>query len=771
MQKRPLSMGCLVVVVFLALMVCFFHKEPEGFEAYEGDTISLQGMVYQKEQKQNGLALYLEKVKVQKVNVQEVNVQNEASFPLVQRVVCYLRQGENEPELGSMVNVKGKLQCFQNAHNPGEFDVRSYYQILRISFGLRQTSIQQKSKNYHLFREELYQLRSRLSERLSMLLPREEASLMKTILLGEKAALDEELKRLYQRNGIAHILAISGLHISMLGMGFYQCIRRIGVPRRMAAIGGCVVVVTFGMMTGFSVSAIRAILMFLIQMIAILVGRTYDMVTAIAVASVWILVEQPLYLKHAGFLFSFGCVLGISLLSPVLTDIAGHTSSNSFLLKKFLEGLSMTVVTLPMYFCFFYQIPIYAMFLNFLILPLMSILMAAGILLLIFSYVFPGLCICFSWLIVGILQVYEKAGIVAQQLPHHYWTPGQPAHWQVALYLLILICVAAFGQTRKRVRRQVQKQVQLREQKQEQLCRARGIPVLWCWLLIGLAVVIISVRFPPSAQITFLDVGQGDCIFVRSGREEMYLVDGGSSSVSEVARYRILPFLKSQGASRLQAIFVTHPDEDHCNGITEILKQGTLEGICIQNLVLPDIAEEVQNDGYRELVQLAREQQIPVTFLHSGQDISFTKGAPDGHLRLQCLHPEENATTMNSNEYSIVLQLQYQHLSVLLTGDVEDTGESAVMEQISGRGQEEFRILKVAHHGSKNSTSNEFLERLSPQLAIISCGKNNRYGHPHEETLKRLENAGARWLCTKDCGAITVTVDKKGKIQVKGYIK
>lgn len=109
MQKRPLSMGCLVVVVFLALMVCFFHKEPESFEAYEGDTISLQGMVYQKEQKQNGLALYLEKVKVQ----------NEASFPTAQRVVCYLKQGETEPELGSMVNVKGKLQCFQNAHNPG----------------------------------------------------------------------------------------------------------------------------------------------------------------------------------------------------------------------------------------------------------------------------------------------------------------------------------------------------------------------------------------------------------------------------------------------------------------------------------------------------------------------------------------------------------------------------------------------------------------------------------------------------------------------------
>lgn len=770
MKKRPLGMGCLVVVVSLALMVCFFHKEPESFEAYEGDTISLQGMVYQKEQKQNGLALYLERVKVQKVNVQ-----NEASFPTTQRVVCYLRQGETEPELGSMVNVKGKLQCFQNAHNPGEFDSRSYYQILRISFGLRQTSIQQKSKNYHLFQEKLYQFRRRLSERLSILLPLEEASLMKTILLGEKAALDEELERLYQRNGIAHILAISGLHISMLGMGFYQCIRRIGVPRRMAAIGSCVVVVMFGMMTGFSVSAIRAILMFLIQMLAILVGRTYDMVTAIAVAAVWILLEQPLYLKHTGFLFSFGCVLGISLLSPVLTDISSHTFSRSFLLKKILEGLSMTVVTLPMYLYFFYQLPIYAMFLNFLILPLMSILMAAGILLLAFSYVFPGLCIYFSWLIVGILKVYERAGTVAQQLPHHYWTPGKPEHWQVALYVLALICIAAFGRTKKRAQRKL-------------YGRFRGIPVIWCWLLVGIAVVIISIRFPSPVQITFLDVGQGDCIFVRSGSKEMYLVDGGSSSVSGIARYRILPFLKSQGAAELRAIFVTHPDEDHCNGITEILKQGTLEGIHIQNLVLPDIAAQAQNDGYKELVQLAREQQIPVTYLHRGQSLSSAQWSlrsqqPQqsqqsqqsqkvlaGQLRIQCLHPAENTLTMNPNEYSMVLQLQYQNLTVLLTGDVEGTGESALIKEIGQQKQEEFRILKVAHHGSKNSTSDEFLELLSPQLAIISCGENNRYGHPHEETLKRLENAGATWLCTKDYGAITVTADKEGRIQVKGYI-
>lgn len=798
MQKRPLSMGCLVVVTFLAILVCLFHKEPVDYEPYEGQQICLKGTVYQKEIKQNGLAVFIKGVSAQ---------DTENQFPKVSRVVCYLKQGEKEPELGSCVVLTGKVKCFRTASNPGEFDARSYYQILRISFGLSQTTIQQKSTTYHKLEEGLYRFRCRLSGKLSEHLPPEEASLMKTILLGEKGELDEDLKMRYQRNGIAHILAISGLHISMLGMGFFKCARRLGVPRKASATGACMVVLLFGMMTGFSVSAIRAVLMFLLQMIAILVGRTYDMITAIAVASVLILLEQPLYLYHTGFLFSFGCVLGISLVSPVLTNISDKKfaenlpikslfnkslSIKSSLVKGVLSGASMMAVTLPVYLYFFYQVPVYSMLLNFIVLPLMNILMAAGIFLLILSFVFPPLCNVLSWLIMGILEIYENAAKCAEQFPMHYWTPGKPELWQVLFYVAILILIAALGRNQRRSRRKAKKQTG----------KFVGIPVIGCWGLLALAIVEISIRVPPSFQVTFLDVGQGDCIFVRNGKHASYLIDGGSSSFSQVGKYRILPFLKYQGASELQAVFVTHPDEDHCNGIMELLEQGKLEGIQIRNLVLPDISEAAKSEGYYDLVNLAGQYEIPVTYLHRGQKISSAQGfhlqqsASDRQLQIQCLHPAEDYFTENSNEYSMVLQLQYGGLSLLLTGDVEGQGETELQEYLnagqdaamlsesldegkrndrtdnfSGSTNQYYKILKVAHHGSKNSTSDKFLEILSPQLAIISCGKDNRYGHPHEETLQRLEDSDTEWLCTKDYGAITVTIDKKGEICVQGYGK
>lgn len=209
MQKRPLSMGCLIIVVLLAACVCLFHSPPEGYEAYEGDTLCLKGTVYQKEEKQSGLAIYLKEV---------VCPEGIISPKLKKgcRIVCYLAQDEKEPELGSVVKVKGKLRSFRQSTNPGQFDARSYYQILQISFGLYQTSIQQKSKDYDILHEKLYQFRRCLSEKLSDYLPEEEASLMKTILLGEKGELEEEVKLLYQRNGIAHILAISGVKTLLL---------------------------------------------------------------------------------------------------------------------------------------------------------------------------------------------------------------------------------------------------------------------------------------------------------------------------------------------------------------------------------------------------------------------------------------------------------------------------------------------------------------------------------------------------------------------------
>ena len=893
MRKRPLSVGCLVVVILICIVTSLSRKEPWSCPELEGQTVIVQGRVYQKEVKTQGgqdkTVVYLKQVSFtgdnpvegqsvvqeeategqllvqkeaaekqllvqeeaaerqllvqEKAAERQLLVQEEAAEKqlLVQgkcaekpadtkateNILCYLREGVPEPEIGSLVILKGTLKNFQQPTNPGQFNAPFYYQILRISFRLNQAEIQVKSDRFYKIAEGLYQLRRKAGSKVDALLPEQEASVMKTMLLGEKGILDEEIKGLYQRKGIAHILAISGLHISMIGMGLYQLLRRAGLKINLSAILASMIIVLYGMMTGFAVSAIRAIAMFLLQMLAQILGRTYDRITALAVAAVLVLVEQPLYLFHSGFQFSFLCVLGISLILPVLGNVRKG--------KKLFEGVALMAVTLPVYLGVFYQIPVYSMFLNFIVLPMMSILMGAGIVMILAAFLCTPLAIPAAWLITGILMVYERIGLFTEKLPHHYWTPGCPAKWQLAVYVAVLIIIAALGRTKRKAVLYQKDCIHRRggcakEILQEQNKRIRriachggkwistyGIPVGICWGFLLLGVVILTWRFRPELQVTFLDVGQGDCIFLQTEDGASYLTDGGSSSVSKVGKYRMIPFLKYQGASQIKAVFVSHADSDHCNGIAELLEQAELEGIRVENLVLTDIADECRSEGYEELVELAGQNGITVQLLHEGQQLQ------DGELLFQCLHPSKGYRAEDLNETSMVLLVTYREFSMLLTGDVQGAGEEHLTQElqdwkepgvaqmqdvirISGEEESmeeesieeqsiederieeqieekrpqnkmganhtetELTILKVAHHGSKNSTSEEFLKAANPKIAIISCGKGNRYGHPHEETLERLEKADVPWFCTKDYGAITVTVDDKSRVQVRGYI-
>ena len=949
MRKRPLSVGCLVVVILICIVTSLSRKEPWNCPELEGQTVIVQGRVYQKEVKTQGgqdkTVVYLKQVSFtgdnpvegqseegqsvvqeeaaegqllvqkeaaerqllvqEKAAERQLLVQEEAAEKqlLVQgkcaekpadtkateNILCYLREGVPEPEIGSLVILKGTLKNFQQPTNPGQFNAPFYYQILRISFRLNQAEIQVKSDRFYKIAEGLYQLRRKAGSKVDALLPEQEASVMKTMLLGEKGILDEEIKGLYQRNGIAHILAISGLHISMIGMGLYQLLRRAGLKIKLSAILASMIIVLYGMMTGFAVSAIRAIAMFLLQMLAQILGRTYDRITALAVVAVLVLVEQPLYLFHSGFQFSFLCVLGISLILPVLGNVRKG--------KKLFEGVALMAVTLPVYLGVFYQIPVYSMFLNFIVLPMMSILMGAGIVMILAAFLCRPLAIPAAWLITGILMVYERLGLFTEKLPHHYWTPGCPAKWQLAVYVAVLIIIAALGRTKRKAvlyqrdcihkdcihrrggcakeilqedppchevlqyemsqyersqhgmaqynipRYEVsQYEIPQYEMQNKRIRRIAchggkwistyGIPVGICWGFLLLGVVILTWRFRPELKVTFLDVGQGDCIFLQTENGASYLTDGGSSSVSKVGKYRMIPFLKYQGASQIKAVFVSHADSDHCNGIAELLEQAELEGIRVENLVLTDIADECRSEGYEELVELAGQNGITVQLLHEGQQLQ------DGELLFQCLHPSKGYRAEDLNETSMVLLVTYREFSMLLTGDVQGAGEEHLTQElqdwkepgvtqmqdvirISGEEESmeeesmeeesieeqsieeesieeqsiederieeqieekrpqnkmganhtetELTILKVAHHGSKNSTSEEFLKAANPKLAIISCGEGNRYGHPHEETLERLDKVDVPWFCTKDYGAITVTVDDKSRVQVRGYI-
>lgn len=758
MGKRPLGLLCLAVTALLAVLV---YVKPVPYMDYGGfgkETVTITGRVYKKELSRqkagDTLVLYLKRISPDEGSAG----QRADTGPPGKRVICYLKADEKEPETGSIVQLSGKPAYFERASNPGQFDTYSYYQISGISYRLNQAKVLAKTIKYDRLMEGLYRLRRALCAVLEENLPQKEASVMQTMLLGEKEGLDKELKALYQRNGISHILAISGMHISLLGMGLFRLLRKCGLPMNASAAASMALMILYGAMTGFSVSAVRAVLMFCLRMAAIFAKRTYDMLTALGIAAVLILLREPLYLFHSGFVFSFGCVLGIGLILPSLTE--GEKQKGA-VVKSVAGALGAAVVTLPIYLWFYYQFPVYSVVLNLLVIPLMSVLMGAGLITLLLGALFPPGAAPFAFVIKSILAFYEGACGLCDNLPGRFLTAGRPKAWQMAVYLLAMAVL------------------------------------IWCkkkpdlkvkWGIAALAAVILTLNPKAGLKLTFLDVGQGDCIYVENEGRGCYLIDGGSSSVNSVGTYRIIPFLKSRGVSCLEAVFVTHPDEDHCNGIKELMEEGALQGIRIKYLVLPDIAQSNKDEGYKELEQIARAAHITVSYMSRGQEISR------GKLNITCLHPPFGYQEGEANEYSLVLKLRYGNFTAMLTGDVEGDGERELTEFLqeektgskpegplpasasgekpavcAGEKGEGLTVLKAAHHGSQNSTKEAFLDRAMPVYAVISCGKNNPYGHPHRELLERLEKYGVKTLKTCESGAVTFATNGR-KVRVISFL-
>jgi len=801
-MRRPLSAAALFLVVIAAIRLGTGagQRVPEGrigTTQLEADgSLLVTGQVYQKEEQ----AIYLKSVVLSYANAQgQSNAESQMQFQeensikekkvsgnnsgesltgngiaLSERLICETEMAPEIP-LGSFVTLEGAFSPFSRATNPGEFDAAVYYRTLGIGGKLRKTAVLFVGDDYWRVRDGLYRFRCLLKGRLYEIYPEEKASVMAALLLGDKEDLDAGLKDLYKRNGILHILSISSLHITILGMGVYRLLRRVGVPIGPSAAAGSVLLLLFGCMTGFGVSACRAIGMYLIRMLGEMVGRTYDMLTALAVMAAVMVARNPYYLQNGGFLLSYTSVLGIGVVYPALLSGAGPTAGTmpeklrKFCSQSILASISITLTTLPVQLLLYYEVPVYSVFLNFLVIPLMKPMMITGLLALV-----PGLGIL-AEIDSLILAVYEFLCGCFDRLPFHTWNPGCPGIWQVVLYYVLLLSVVMLRKYGKK--------------KEKDLAPAAGNSGSRGWIRKALcagtlsgAVLLLGIRPTAEDRATFLDVGQGDCILVQTASGEHYLFDCGSSSRSSVGKYVLLPYLKYNGIHTLDAVFLSHPDADHVNGVLELFETGGENGIMVKQLLLPAIEEEAREEVLGTLLQgaaTARQAQgspLLVGYLSAGDAWEC------GSAVFTCLHPEEGCSAGDANVYSECFLVEFKGKtsggkkdperawSLLLTGDVESWGERELYGELAARKIGGINVLKAAHHGSRNSTSEELLMLLQPELTVISCGRDNRYGHPHAELLERLRNIDTYVLQTARSGAITITL-RNGRLTVSTMVK
>lgn len=680
-------------------------------------------------------------------------------------------------KIGNRVCAGGRAEIPDRATNPGGFDWYLYYRALGIRYQIKTEQIWILDKHIDWIKEGLKTFKEQLKTVYQTICTEKDYGIFCAVLLGEKQDLDAEIKSLYEENGISHILAISGLHISLIGMGLYHFLRKwFGFLPSQIVAG--LVMAAYVVMTGAGVSTVRAYLMFLFLLTAAVLGRTYD----IAVAAGWIalilLFRNPYLIYYAGFLLSFGAIVGIGVVGTILNEYVG---SQNTVLKAIISSMSVIWVTLPLTSYFFFTYATWSIVLNLLVIPCMTLVMISGITGGLLGLCFPVVGILGIGIGHYILCFYEKICLLAERLPNHQILIGCPKWWQIGIYYGIVgsVCVwcnwqygqrslekAGNNRRREEIFSRVVKLSGLKDGwiAQSFLCqRERVLEQIFIWgraiILGGVMVLLVGVlcfRGSGRLEVTFLDVSQGDGIFLRFPSGEVCLIDGGSSDIKKVGQYRILPFLQSEQVADLDFVFISHADLDHISGVKEILESD----ICkIKTLCLPDI--DKADKAYLELVKMAEESGSQIVFLKAGDQIS------KGKLLLQCVHPQERKEWSDRNSYSMVLWLRYGEIDFLFTGDIGEEQERKMLSSFFL--PQGLEVLKVAHHGSQYSSCQDFLEWVSPKYAVISCGKGNFYGHPHTEAVERIVRGETEVLLTQDRGAITFISDGQ-RLKVVTYL-
>ena len=756
----------------------------------EGQSVRLAGKINRVEEKTNCFYYYLTDCSVE---------QSDHLMPC-NDVLAYV--SSDDYSVGQILILQGTISLFDEATNEGQFDSRAFYRSQKIDFGVWVDSVERVEGKSDRFRVWLSRVRVELGIPLSRYA--DDDGVLSAMLLGDKTSLDSEIRSLYQKSGIAHVLAISGLHISLLGMALYRLLRhRCGLTYLWAGIVAASFLVAYTLMTGNAVSARRATGMLIVYLVADLLGRSYDMLSALSLIVILLLWENPFLVTNSGFQFSVAAVVGIGVGQGVLVprvgswkvvygrrkkqddvvrcdaakcDVAKRDAAKCDAAKcdaerirmqnlvdwmkrrmdKCLPGmmisLSIQFFTLPLVAYYYYEIPVYAILLNIPVLALIPYVLGLavfGSLIGQIAFLQPlsfALCRVCGWVLHGYRWLCDASLL----LPGARMITGKPSEVRVVVYygLLGVSYYVLWCGMKKKQRQMCTKGAQAENQEWIRSWFGFGLG-----LVLVLLLTFLFVRGKPEFELDILDVGQGDAIYLCASDGTNFMIDGGSTDVKKVGTYRILPFLKAKAIRKVDYWFVSHTDEDHISGLVEVMESGYAVG----TLVLAE-AQKEDEKAYR-LAELAQKNGIRVCYMKAGdvlgtrkEDVVNERNRAET-FRIECLYPTNNNDSEDVNDRCLVLYYEDENFSAFFGGDIS----SEVEEQLVSAGKcRQTDVLKASHHGSKYSNSDVLLHALHPRLTIASAGKKNRYGHPSPEAIARVDESGSTFYSTIDYGRIRV---------------
>ena len=705
---------------------------------------------------------------------------------------------------GDTISVLTQARLPQFFRDDGAFDRRAYLrqQGVDLTATLRAPELLQivaaappSAKN------KLARVRHRLREELSTLLPGapEEAAVLRAMLLGDRSFLDRFESVNFQKTGVFHVLVVAGLHVGAFAAFLFWLARKFRLSRAWTSLAIVLCVVAYVAVVEQRPPVLRAALMTLLVVLALLFFRRVELLNSVAIAALLLLVASPSLLTDSSFQLSFLAMFSIAgiavpwlehtiepyargvrgwrdvtrdvshppkiaqfridlrsmaswleprlpfAIAPRVTDFAARTLALFFRVAEMLVlTLILQIAMLPMLARDFHRVTLSGPLANLVAVPLTGVLVPLGFVTLIAGWIFPRLGLLLALPLRWLTTVLLHATAWIAHFPRWSYRVPAPPLWLILLFFVATLLLS----------------VSLRFSSSASLWLKRAA----FFSAVAAAALIAAHPFAPSfhrgwLELNVLDVGQGDSLFLVSPAGHTLLVDaagpftepfgGGEPHGPDPGEDAVSPYLWSRGFQRIDVVALTHAHQDHLGGLFAILENFKVHALWI--------GREVASNQQKQLEALAVARGIKVVHELRGEHLDWD-GAQLAFLWPQIV-PEEVAPTVK-NDDSLVFRIRYGQRSLLLPGDAEKSSERAILSETA---PEELRadILKIGHHGSKNSTTPEFLDAVQPKLAVISAGEENPYGHPSPMLLDRLQQAGVLALRTDQNGAIHIATDGK----------